>query len=424
MKSLRIRIVSATVVLLLCCAFILASLLQKAFIKSLEVSEKSRLQGAAYTVLSFLEFDENKDVILDQATLSESLGEVEVVITDAQGKSLWPKGKDQVIHVPTVGNWEYRHIQKDLMLLYGFSWSFENEVKTFGLVIYDSGKIFQKEAQSFQKRMNLWLMIGCGILILLQWLMLQILFVPLRKVSKEVLQIEEGRKQKFEESYPTELEQLTSNINSLLQHERGQKTRFQHALDNLAHALKTPLTALRNIHAGDAQPESKELLQRVQSIIDYQIQTAATVGKTVFTKPVPILEVVKSLKDALQKVYEQKNMQWEVRIEPNASIRMDQGDLYEVLGNLLDNACKYGNKKIRITIVSNDCREIWIEDDGRGMDQEDFVNLTARGTRLDQSVEGSGIGLSVAQEILAVYDAKMTVDRSSMGGARIILTFQ
>lgn len=430
MKSIKSRMSYATIVLLVVCAGILGTMLTNAFRKTLVESERKRLEGIVYTVLSLVDVTDKSEVWFDDEILDSSAQGADVYIVDANHKVLWPANLNEKMGVVDVGQWNFQAVKEAVYafsLSFGFSWSFENAGEEFRYTMHikDKGQSFQEQMGKFQKKLWLWLGTGCLVLILLQILMINWGFHPIKLVTKEIQDIEQGQKHKFENVYPTEVDPLTKNINSLLRHERGQQMRFRQSLDNLAHALKTPLAALGAMvddpqNVDNFANQSKEQLQRMQSMIDYQLQKASTIGKSPFTKPVHIKTVIDSIVSSLQKVYAQKNMDFNVQVSKDAFVKMDEGDLFEVLGNVIENAAKYGDSKVQISFSDNICS---IEDDGPGIKQENIDMIVQRGVRLDQRIEGSGIGLSVAYEIMSIYSGSLEFLHSDLGGAKVQIRF-
>jgi two-component system, OmpR family, sensor histidine kinase PhoQ len=252
---------------------------------------------------------------------------------------------------------------------------------------------------------------------------------PLRQIGEEVRALEDGDKLRFDANYPSEITPLTQNLNLLLQREEYQMQRYRHALDDLAHSLKTPLAVLNGIAQKSQWHEEdrntlQEQNQRMNQIVSYQLQKAAMVGGDLITKPVDLNQLLLKTVNALRKVYPQKQILVQAEIEQEIFIRMDESDLLEILGNLIDNACKYGHQKIMIKIFDdNKLINLTIEDDGKGLNKSELNEIIQRGKRLDQTLEGQGIGLAVVDEIVKAYEIKMNFASSASGGLKVELSF-
>jgi two-component system sensor histidine kinase PhoQ len=250
---------------------------------------------------------------------------------------------------------------------------------------------------------------------------------PLRLIGDEVRAIEDGKKQRFDSEYPSEIRPLTQNLNLLLQREEHQMTRYRNALDDLAHSRKTPLAVLsglseENTPLMDQRDTLKQQTERMNQIVSYQLQKAATVGGDLISKPVDLNVVLQKTVDGLAKVYQAKGVELNLETESNFYIRMDESDLYEVIGNLIDNACKYGKSRVDVSAkMQGRVILLSIEDDGDGLEAEQMATIMTRGTRLDQSKEGQGIGLAVVKEIVTAYELKVDLSRSALGGLKIDL---
>jgi len=255
---------------------------------------------------------------------------------------------------------------------------------------------------------------------------------PLQKIGLEVKAIEDNRQSGFEQEYPSEIAPLTENRNILLKREQYQRQRYRNAMDDLAHSLKTPLAVLTGLgdrrHLEQAQLETlREQTSRMNQIVSYQLQKASSVSEMSISKPLDLIAIVKKLLSALEKVYQEKSIRVERKLPPTMSLRMDEGDCLEVVGNLLDNAFKYGKKTISVMAVSDEMDgsiSLVIEDDGDGLAEREILQMLNRGTRLDEATEGQGIGLAVVADIVESYNIELKFDRGSLGGLRAILKFQ
>jgi two-component system sensor histidine kinase PhoQ len=224
-------------------------------------------------------------------------------------------------------------------------------------------------------------------------------------------------------------------MNLLIDSERARSDRYRYTLDNLAHSLKTPLAAMRAL-LNDRQNEGfsgrfNEQIDRMDEIVRYQLRKpAASIADNLVLKPVNVEAEVARLVDGLRKVYHDKNPDFDVRVERGMQFRGDTGDFLELAGNLLDNACKWCEKKVRIGIVpSVGARAIasgmvlTVADDGPGIPQDAADALLERGMRLDESTPGHGIGLAVVKDIARSYGGRLSIRRcSDLGGAEITVS--
>jgi two-component system sensor histidine kinase PhoQ len=244
-----------------------------------------------------------------------------------------------------------------------------------------------------------------------------------------VAAIESGDQAKILGAYPREIRALTDNLNGLLAHEQARQTRLDNALGDLAHSLKTPLAVIRGALGDVATPNAaativEEQLARMNRIIAYQLQrarTGALPGATL-TPPVQIRRVTERLIESLSKVYRHKGVAVTLSVPQELQLPAVEGDLMEMLGNLLDNAFKWCRSQVHVLgRVDTGALILAIEDDGPGISPQDAVGLQARGARADEAVPGHGIGLAVAREICAAYGGRLSIEDSALGGARLCL---
>jgi two-component system sensor histidine kinase PhoQ len=255
---------------------------------------------------------------------------------------------------------------------------------------------------------------------------------PLRRVINDLQAIESGRQTQLEGAYPKELKGLTDNLNKLINNERDHLARYRNTLGNLAHSLKTPLAVLRgeveNSSENDLSKRTmSEQVNRMSQIVEYQLQRAATSGRSAITARVKTLDVVSKIINALNKVYADKNIIVDMQVDESSRFQGDEGDLMEMLGNLLDNAYKCCKNQVRISSKATGASkpgsspdfELFVEDDGPGMHEDQIEKLLERGVRGDLDTKGHGIGLAMVNDIIEIYSGTLSIDKSDLGGSRI-----
>jgi two-component system, OmpR family, sensor histidine kinase PhoQ len=253
---------------------------------------------------------------------------------------------------------------------------------------------------------------------------------PLGRIETEIRAMESGRSEQLSASYPEELRGVATNLNALLRRERSRQQRYRESLANLAHSLKTPLAAIRTLLASPLEPEADRLaeidreLARMDRIIGWQLRRAAAAGAGgVGLVPVAVAPVARDLATTLDKVYLHRQIHCELEIPDTARFRGAEGDLQEILGNLMDNAWKYAQSRVRCSATASEAAglELRVEDDGEGLDPASAALVLARGTRLDESQPGQGIGLAVVKELAESYGGSVAVEASELGGAALIV---
>ncbi len=251
---------------------------------------------------------------------------------------------------------------------------------------------------------------------------------PVRRLEREIHQVEEGRSETLGTGYPRELSGVANNLNALLVGERKRVSRYRDTLGNLAHSLKTPLAVMRSSLSGEAVPSNGALgaeIDRMSGIIEHQLKRAAASGGALLGQaPVDVGAVASELRATLIKVYARKDLSIELAVELESQFIGDRGDFVELLGNLLDNACKWCKSRVRLTVqvdaatFSRERLRLLIEDDGPGISEEDRRRVGHRGVRADENVPGHGIGLSMVQETIEMYGGSLSIEPSPLGGAR------
>ena len=256
--------------------------------------------------------------------------------------------------------------------------------------------------------------------------------MPLRKIANEVSEIDQGQRDLLSADYPSELQGVTNNTNSLIKAERSRMERYQNTLGNLAHSLKTPLAVIQT--TTESKNANKEVILNqvkvMNDIVGYQLKRAATVGQvTLGREAVNVLNLSEDIIAALKKVYADKNISFENTMKADVLFYGDKGDLTEVLGNLLDNASKWSKSIVKLSAISlaqNEQRsglKIVIEDDGKGVNDSQKSNIMQRGKRADENTPGHGIGLSVVKEITQSYQGELQICDSYLGGAKFTALF-
>ena len=269
--------------------------------------------------------------------------------------------------------------------------------------------------------------LGVGLVVAL---LLQVRFglQPLRRLSAGLVAIRTGRAARLDGAFPREIEPLARELNNLLEHNAVVVERARTHVSNLAHALKTPLAVLVNEAAGDSGPLA-ETVRRQAAAMRGQVEhylsrarTAATAGVLgARTEVAPVLE---DLRRTLLRIHAERRVAIDCRCEPGLAFRGERQDLEEMLGNLLDNACKWGRARVEVSAAAAaDRLELVIEDDGPGLSPEQRAALFRRGKRLDEAVPGSGHGLAIVRDIAELYGGSVALQESAVGGvsARLVL---
>jgi two-component system sensor histidine kinase PhoQ len=439
MLSLRARqLLAASLVLAIFIALCGAGL-ERAFHSSAVEAEQDRLEGLVYAMLGAAETNENGDLTLSDERLPDPRlarpqSGLQAALIDERGALIWgsPSLEDEwsASSNQAIGSWHFQENENVFTLSFGLRWiGRRHGPRRYTLEVIENDHSFALQLATYRRTLWGWLGGAAAALLAVQLLVLNWSLTPLLKLTQELRDIEDGQKTKIEASYPTELKPLTGALNSMILNERNQLARYRNSLGDLAHSLKTPLAVLMGTVEDQSISETtqlrlKEPINRIQQIADYQLHRAAMAGRRTLSEPVLLKPLADKIALALGKVYSSKNLAIEVDIPPSMRTRVDQGDLYEMLGNLLDNACKWAKYKIRISAsLGERSAEITVDDDGAGF-PEDAEKLLARGVRADDQVPGQGIGLSAVHELAIAYDGSISLQKSPLGGARVVLKLQ
>lgn len=315
----------------------------------------------------------------------------------------------------------------------GVAWEVApDEAVYFTLFVAESADVLRQEIAVFRR--SLWVYLGgAGFFMLaLQSFMVRWSLQPLRKVVEDLSRVERGESERLEGDYPREVSILTDNLNGFIESEREHLSRYRNTLGDLAHSLKTPLAVLRTrMEAGDGDLHSLRSdlttqLARMDEIVAYQLSRAATSGHQRFAAPLEIDARAEELASGLEKVYASKGVYCEFDLDSAARFHGEQGDLMELLGNLVENAFKWAKRRVLLTTRSLPAPAgrrtgimMAIEDDGPGIPPEQVERLLQRGVRGDERVQGHGIGLAIVQDIVRSYRGQLKVMKSEeLGGAR------
>ncbi|MGR5131954.1 ATP-binding protein [Vibrio alfacsensis] len=278
---------------------------------------------------------------------------------------------------------------------------------------------------------RLWIILGLLFAGVLAVILLQIAWSlsPLTKLQRELGELKSGHKKGLEEEYPKEISPLIADLNALLFHYQELLERARNHAGNLSHALKTPLSVLKNEVQNLTPEEQKRLnppIAQIQQHIDYHLGRARMAGSmnilSVRSSPSERVDVISM---AFDKVYAHREISLINELDSELSVAVEKTDLDEMLGNLLENSYKWANCIIRVH-ATQDKNNIYImiEDDGPGIPREQLNQVTKRGYRLDETTPGSGLGLNIVSEMAHSYRGQLSLEESKIGGLKATLILQ
>jgi len=277
----------------------------------------------------------------------------------------------------------------------------------------------------FQKRMLILSLVALLLLLVMQVWVIRRGLRPLAGLKEELRQLERGEIERLEQPVPTEIGPLVEEVNRLLAVLQQRLQRSRHAVGNLSHALKTPLTLMFQIlERRQDDKECARLLEQAHCIerhINRELSRARMAGQSPGRAWSSPAEDVRALIATLDTVHQQR-VDIELQMPEISGVRADREDMLELIGNVVDNACKWAQTRVRLNIYRDGGLHMVIEDDGPGMSDEEQVLVLERGVRMDETKQGHGLGLSIVREIVDAYGGSVSLSRSeSLGGLKVSL---
>jgi len=262
--------------------------------------------------------------------------------------------------------------------------------------------------------------LGIGLLLAVV-LQVRVALKPLKAISTGISDIRAGKATKLPEDQLEDVQPLVDELNNLLDHNAVLVKRARNQLGDLAHSVKNPLTVINNaVHSMDIAQKDLILKQTtdIRRSVDHYLSRARTYGtEKVLGSRSSIKTATEDLVYAMQRIYKERDLVFDLSRLQGCWFKGEEQDLEEMLGNLLDNACKWAKSRVSIRCGTGDGRlEISVEDDGPGIAVEKFENVMCRGGRLDESKPGHGQGLGIVKDITALYGGSLELARSDLGG--------
>jgi len=249
---------------------------------------------------------------------------------------------------------------------------------------------------------------------------------PLTSVRRALAAVRDGRAERLRGDFPNEVRPLAAELNAMLEHNDALLERARRHAGNLAHALKTPLTVLTNAAADDSAPLVETVRSQIATMrrdIEHHLAHARASGGERIGMRADVAPVLDGLKRTLDLLHAERAIDVAVEISGRPYFRGDRQDLEEMLGNLMDNGCKWARSRVRIEAsATKDQLHVTIDDDGPGLSEERRAEALKRGRRLDEATPGDGLGLDIVYDLAQLYDGKLELGRSPLGGLRVLLT--
>ena len=292
---------------------------------------------------------------------------------------------------------------------------FSNKEHIYSIVISMDIAPHLAEQASFRSTLWQWLSFtGLGLLITLiiavRWGLR-----PLNEIPGHIQALEKGDVDMLSDDVASELKPLTQQINALLAQMHRRHERIRHAMSDMAHSLKTPLALMRSQLKAD-DTEVNQQIDEIDRMIRYYRQRATLAGTDQFGALCRPHHITQRIAQSLEKVHRGKSLRISIEIPEDLECRADEGDLYELFGNLLENAAKYAQQSVMVSYNEG----IWsVSDDGPGISAADAERVLQRGQRADEQRTGQGIGLAVVKAIVEQYDGQVEIGKSALNGAEI-----
>ncbi len=440
MKSLNQRILSSATLVLIIFTIGIAWGLDRAFYDSARLGVQDRLFAKLLMLMGDTEVEESGELDVPTNLLDAEFGHVNsdtyAFIINHTQTIAWRSTSSLNAKIPQLrllgkGKKEFSQIKLDgkshFIYSYGIVWETQSGNYPLTFTVISSATLFEDQIERYREDLWGWLALMAVLLLATQMLVLRWGLQPLRKVSVELAAIESGQQEILKGNYPSELKLLTDSINSLISHEHKQQKRYRNGLADLAHSLKTPLAVLQGAVSSDEDESLRrktihEQIDRIDNIIQYQLRRAATVGSSPGMGLVILHPLAVRIVNTVQKAYRNKRPEIIIAIDDDISLRIDEGDLMELLGNLIDNAFKWCRDRIELSAYYDENQVvIQIKDDGPGIDSRQIAKILERGVRADQSIPGHGIGLAIVRDIMQVYEGGLSIENNPTGGACVTL---
>jgi two-component system sensor histidine kinase PhoQ len=445
-NSLKARVLFSTLLMTIVMLPVIGLTLTNAFDQQLSIAMKNELTAYSYSILTVAEVDNNEllmpEYLLEnQFNISQS--GLYALINSRPNKNfsaetLWQSQSlltlplqalsAGLIPSPKIGEniFSVITLEGKKHLLYSFSVSFSDNAQPFPITLHliKDQKEFLLALSDFKQQLWSWLIFLMLVFIVIQVAWLLWTLKPLKVLAHELTTIEQGKKNTLDAHYPLELQRVTSQLNTLLLTEQNQRKRYRNALADLAHSLKNPLAVMQS--EASLSKQVHQQISLINNIIEHQLKRAQSAGESSWHLGVEVKPLLDKLIASLMKVYQDKQLRFNVNVDNKALFKGDEADLMEMLGNLADNACKAAKSTVAVTVkVNNKQLTITVEDDGVGIESSQQQAILARGTRADTYHAGHGIGLAIVRDLVSSYQGQLSLSTStSLGGAAFILIFQ
>ncbi|EIC30174.1 MULTISPECIES: ATP-binding protein [Methylomicrobium] len=431
MKSLQLRLAIALLISLLCAVSLLGWQTKRLIRQLAENTVVEHLEHDAEAIYSAVYAD-------SPTTIALTHSDIEPVYSRLySGHYYWVASRGQIIKSPSFGDnrltlptvvsgtrqWLYLAGPQHQPLL-GMAFGYRKDGRAMTVAIAEDLSPTLVLIAEFEKRFSVIAAVFLLVLMLIQIAILRKGFRPLARLQKQMKALERGERSQIDTDVPQEISALVGEFNHLLTVLDQRMLRMRNSLADLAHALKTPLTVLQQLSREDAMrkyPEFGEILNtqtaHMLRLMERVLKRARLAGSGPAVAKFDIHQEIPALIQVMKNIYREKNLAIRFSAPPPYMLPIDREDMLELAGNLLDNACKWAKLSVDIKVECNESVHLIIEDDGPGVESSEIEKLMQRGSRLDESVNGHGLGLSIAKLIVEQYGGRLVLGRSNhLGG--------
>ncbi|UJF21075.1 ATP-binding protein [Shewanella sp. OMA3-2] len=384
------------------------------------------------------EFRENNLVPITEAQDNDNIETSYIMATcDEQYTSLWRSELAKDLSLTNICE-KYNLIKNDSQAYFlefeglhtylVFKLSTLIEGKPFHLLILQDAEAIKKELKKFNRLtyFRLAIVLGAAFFLLVSaayWGML-----PLKQLKQELLKLKQGKQQNLSNDYPVELQEITQSLNQLLDQNQQRQTRYQNAMNDLAHSLKTRLAASialiddTSLNAKDKESQILTQIEDMDHLVKYQLKRAMMGRQGLLKEHTEIKPILEQLVLMLSKLYQRKNINFIIHCPDELAFPVSKGDLMELCGNLIENAAKFCISTIEVTVQQyNGLLRLQVDDDGPGVEEAYKQKIFQRGVRADTQHNGQGIGLAVCFELVSSYAGTFQIQTSHLEGASFII---
>lgn len=431
MKSLQLRLTVGLFISIVCISFILWWLRGQSFSYLAEEVLVSRMKQDSVSLLGKIHIDAANNISLDSNYIEPIFikpfsGYYYRIIANGQVINS-PSLMEEELDIPKLKSGEALRIyskgpmqQPLFILIYGF----KKQGQVITIAMAENLNLVLRRITSIQYWYS-----GISVALMFLLLVIQIIilrsgFSRLERIQHQIRALEQGEIKQLDTDVPNEVSELVREINWLLtvQNQRLQRSRDE--LGDLAHALKTPLTVLQQLLYDERAIAHSEIFHimktqtsTMQKIMERVLKRARLAGAGPTLMTFDVHQEITDLIQVLQSMYRKKNLDINFSAPNVGSLLIDREDMLELTGNLLDNACKWAKSRVTIKLFIDRGVHLIVEDDGAGVSEENIPALVQRGVRLDESVSGHGLGLSIVQLIVENYNGQLILGRSNeLGG--------